>query len=268
MLIFDEKMLCAPLFCTELTYESGEVTFPPAPFVLALASSGHATLSADSAPLLLGAGSLALARGEVTLTPATDCHLLCVGFTGLAAQAAGEALSQPVLSDCNVCPNVAQLLHALLESDARRGAEGVSVLCYRILCEIANADSAGTRLSKLVADAILAIRQNYAGLYGVEELSAQMGVSKSHLVRVFSAEIGVPPGQYLTKVRVEAAKKLLCHRAYSLEVVATLCGFSGANYLCKVFKKETGTTPNVYRTQNASAESRTASTEAERALFM
>ncbi|MEG2672170.1 MAG: AraC family transcriptional regulator [Ruthenibacterium sp.] len=267
-MIFDETLLCAPQFCTELTYDSGEVTFDAAPFVLVLASSGRAALSANSAPLLLCAGSLALASGAVTLTPATDCHLLCVGLAGIAAQAAGQTLTQPILSDCNVCPNAAQLLHALLESDACRGVEGTSVLCYRILCEVASADTAAARLPKLVADAIVAMRQNYAGLYGVEELSAQMGVSKSHLVRVFSAEMGVPPGQYLTKVRVEAAKSLLRHRAYSLEVVSMLCGFSGANYLCKVFKKETGLTPSAYRAQNAAAESAVAATEAERALFM
>ena len=259
-MIFDETILCAKAFCTELTYKEGAITFADAPFVLVVASSGRATLTANSEPLLLCAGSLALARGSVTLTPATDCHLLCAGLTGLAAQAAGQALTQPVLSDCGACPNIAELLHALFTDDIHRGAEGTSVLCYRILCEVASADSANARLPRLVA--------NYAGLYGVEELSAQMGVSKSHLVRVFSAEIGVPPGQYLTRVRVEAAKKLLQHRAYSLEVIATLCGFSGANYLCKVFKKETGITPNAYRTQNAAMENAISASEAERALFM
>jgi transcriptional regulator GlxA family with amidase domain len=72
-------------------------------------------------------------------------------------------------------------------------------------------------------------------------------VSKSHLVRTFSAAIGVGPGQYLIAVRVDAAKALLVHRDYSLEVIASLCGFSGANYLCKVFKKHTGLTPDQWR---------------------
>jgi AraC-like DNA-binding protein len=30
-------------------------------------------------------------------------------------------------------------------------------------------------------------------------------------------------------------------------VVASLCGFSGANYLCRVFKKETGQSPAQWR---------------------
>ena len=91
--------------------------------------------------------------------------------------------------------------------------------------------------------ALAAVQQNYAGLYGVEELSAQLGVTKSHLIRVFRAAMGMPPGQYLTAVRIEAAKQLLAHREYPLEVVASLCGFSGANYLCRVFRKATGPPP-------------------------
>ena len=86
----------------------------------------------------------------------------------------------------------------------------------------------------------MAIRQNYAGLYGVDELARQLGVSKSHLVRVFTAQMGIGPGQYLIQTRVDAAKVLLAQRDYSLDVVASLCGFSGANYLCKVFKSIPG----------------------------
>ena len=91
------------------------------------------------------------------------------------------------------------------------------------------------------------IRQNYAGLYGVEELSERLGVSKSHLVRTFTAAVGIPPGRYLTTVRIEAAMRLLLHREYTLDVIASLCGFSGANYLCRVFKKETGHSPAQWR---------------------
>ena len=32
--------------------------------------------------------------------------------------------------------------------------------------------------------------------------------------------------------------RLLLHREYTLDVIASLCGFSGANYLCRVFKRD------------------------------
>lgn len=85
------------------------------------------------------------------------------------------------------------------------------------------------------------------GLYGVEELSEQLGVSKCHLVRAFSAAMGISPGRYLVQTRIEAAKLLLLEQDYNLELTASLCGFSGANYLCRVFKRETGMTPAQWR---------------------
>ena len=118
---------------------------------------------------------------------------------------------------------------------------------YTLLCALAHGDEESRRLSPLVARAVEAIRDNYMALYGVEELSAQLGVSKCHLVRVFSSEIGMPPGRFLTSVRIEAAKLLLAEREYSLEMIAGLCGFSGANYLCRVFKRETGLSPAAWR---------------------
>ena len=132
------------------------------------------------------------------------------------------------------------------EADTPR-SRAASQLAFALLCELAGADSAAPPLPPLVEAAIEDIRQNYAGLYGVEELSERLGVSKSHLVRTFTAAVGVPPGRYLTTVRVEAAMRLLLHREYTLDVIASLCGFSGANYLCRVFKKETGQSPAQWR---------------------
>ena len=102
----------------------------------------------------------------------------------------------------------------------------------------------------------------------MEELADELQVTKSHLVRSFSAALGVTPGRYLTETRIEAARQLLA-RGHSLEIVATLCGFSGANYLCKVFKKETGMSPAQYRaTVQPSAAAQPLTDTAEASLFL
>ena len=269
-MLFDPNPICAPVFCLQAEGET-LAAFPPAPLVVVLVSSGRAALTADSEPVLLSAGELLLAAGvPVEAAPLEPGHLLAAGFSGTAAGAAAESLPAPLVSNCDVCPLAAQLLGELA-SAAQRGAPAgtaeTGALCYRILCALAGADTAVPRLPPLVADAVLAIRQNYAGLYGVDELSDQLGVSKSHLVRVFSAEMGMGPGQYLTAVRIDAAKSLLARRDYPLEVVASLCGFSGANYLCKVFKKHTGLTPAAFRAQNADATHTGALSELEQALY-
>ena len=78
-------------------------------------------------------------------------------------------------------------------------------------------------------------------------MSEQRGVTKSQLVRAFKQEMGVPPGKYLTNVRIEAVKALLLSDEYNLEMIAGMTGFSGANYLCRVFKREVGVSPAAWR---------------------
>ena len=214
-------------------------------------SRGRCALSSPLAPPA-AAGSLLLAAAPVVLEPAEECHLLAVGLDG------------PMFAAGAGCPGAAGLIAALAEAPA----QGQGLLCYQLLCELAAADQAGPALPPLVAAAAAAMEENYAGLYGVEELSASLGVSKSHLVRAFKAAMGITPGQYLTGVRLEAAKLLLARREYPLEVVASLCGFSGANYLCRVFKKATGQTPTAFRAAAAGANARSLPLPREEELYV
>ena len=200
-------------------------------------------------PQSASAGHLILSRSPLALSPEDECHILCVQLTGQAAEQFLAGLTElPFLARGETCPAAAELMGQLAaESDSDRRSRARSQLAFALLCELSGADSAAPPLPALVAEAIADIRENYAGLYGVEELSERLGVSKSHLVRTFTAAVGVPPGRYLTTVRIEAAMRLLLHREYTLDVIASLCGFSGANYLCRVFKKETGHSPAQWR---------------------
>lgn len=241
---------------------------PEAPLTLSgeglwvcLVSSGTCTASLDNiGPIPAGsalilppqnapAGHLILSRSPLTLTPAGACHLLCLQLTGQAALQFLAGLPElPFLARGETCPAAAELMGQLAaETDDTPHSRARSQLAFALLCELSGADSAAPALPPLVQEAMEDIRANYAGLYGVEELSERLGVSKSHLVRMFTAALGIPPGRYLTKVRVEAAMRLLLHREYTLDVIASLCGFSGANYLCRVFKKETGHSPAQWR---------------------
>ena len=224
-----------------------------------LISSGRCTASlTDASPSPAGsalilppqsaaAGHLVLSRAPLVLEPEGSCHLLCVQLTGQAsAQFLNGLRELPYLAKGETCPAAAELMGRLAEEKPTH-SRARSQLAFALLCELADADSAAPALPPLVQAAIEDIRANYAGLYGVEELSERLGVSKSHLVRTFTAAVGVPPGKYLTTVRIEAAQRLLLHREYTLDVVASLCGFSGANYLCRVFKKETGQSPAQWR---------------------
>ena len=259
-MLFDWNAVATPASVQDLQLSS-VLTLSGEGLWVCLVSSGKCTASVPGAgpapagaalilpPQTVPAGHLILSRAPLALAPAEadTCHLLCVQLTG---QAAGQFLSGlrelPFLAKGGSCPAAAELMDRLAE-EKETHSRARSQLAYALLCELADADSAAPALPPLVQAAIEDIRANYAGLYGVEELSERLGVSKSHLVRTFTAAIGVPPGRYLTTVRIEAAQRLLLHREYTLDVVASLCGFSGANYLCRVFKKETGQSPAQWR---------------------
>lgn len=98
----------------------------------------------------------------------------------------------------------------------------------------------------LVDETIHIIQEEFAYLYGVEEIADRLFVTKNHLIRIFTSHVGISPGKYLTQVRIENAKLLLQSGEHSLELVSTSCGFSGANYFCKVFRKETGMSPGEF----------------------
>jgi YesN/AraC family two-component response regulator len=105
--------------------------------------------------------------------------------------------------------------------------------------------------SFLISVAVNEIHERYSEIFGVEELAESLMVNKSYLIRRFKAETGVSPGRYLQGIRIDHAKEFLLNPEYSTEVIAVFCGYSCANYFCKVFKKETGETPTEYRQRSA-----------------
>ena len=259
-MLFDATSVCRAAFCRSLGPGAGEAR-PPAALYAVLVNSGRAAASAGAGAIALRAGTLCLCAGGLQLTPAENCRALCIGFAGTAARQAAAGLAAPLAVPAALCPQAVQALLALAAAE-EKGTAGAP-LCLDQTAAVP------TGPSQLVAQAVLAIHSHYSELYGVEELSAQLGVSKSHLVRVFSAEMGMGPGHYLTQVRLQAAKLLLAHRTYPLELVASLCGFSGANYFCRVFRRSTGLTPAAWRKANRGACGTPAEADAlERGLFV
>ncbi len=257
-MLFDWNTVAAPADVRDLQL-SAPLTLTGEGLWVCLVSSGRCTASLPGAdplpagsalvlpPQTVAAGHLILSCAPLLLETRDSCHLLCAQITGYAGGQLLAALKElPFLAKGETCPAAAELLDRLA-AEPEGHSRARSQLAYALLCELSDADSAAPALPPLVQAAIEDIRAHYAGLYGVEELSERLGVSKSHLVRTFTAAIGIPPGRYLTRVRVEAAQRLLLHREYTLDIVASLCGFSGANYLCRVFKKETGQSPAQWR---------------------
>lgn len=91
------------------------------------------------------------------------------------------------------------------------------------------------------------IKQNYYKKITLSEIAASVNLSEIYFHTVFTEAVGKTPHKYLTYYRIEQAKKYLWDSQISMNDIAEKCGFSSQQHFNKVFKNETGITPNNYR---------------------
>jgi LacI family transcriptional regulator len=100
-----------------------------------------------------------------------------------------------------------------------------------------------------VAEALRYIRGHACEGIRVDDLLAQVGLSRSVLERRFHRSVGRSPKSEISRVQLERAKQLLTESDIPIDAVASRSGFRDARYLCDVFARKVGTTPGTYRAQ-------------------
>lgn len=95
------------------------------------------------------------------------------------------------------------------------------------------------------------IEYNYSRNIDVEDIAASVGISRSHLYRLFMENISVPPNEYLMRYRMNKAAALLEEGHLSVGEVAFSTGFSDQLYFSRVFKKYMGIPPSQYASRSS-----------------
>lgn len=104
------------------------------------------------------------------------------------------------------------------------------------------------KYGELIEKVKLYIRENYHNdQLSLHETSKQIGVSSSHLSKVFSQETGQTMTEYLTATRIGRAKEMLKTTRCKTFEIAFQVGYSDQHYFSNLFKKVTGMTPMEYR---------------------
>ena len=76
-------------------------------------------------------------------------------------------------------------------------------------------------------------------------------MSRSAFAREFKQTLGVPPMEFVTRIRLNLARRLLASTPQSIEVIAAEVGFSSRSHFSRRFRDQFGTDPSTYRRQNA-----------------
>jgi two-component system response regulator YesN len=98
-----------------------------------------------------------------------------------------------------------------------------------------------------VQQAIFYIEKHFAANISIADIADSIGISASHLSRIFKAEVGKPPQEYLTEYRLNISKKLLADTNHSLNQIVEIIGYNDVHTFIRSFKKVEGTTPGEYR---------------------
>jgi len=81
----------------------------------------------------------------------------------------------------------------------------------------------------------------------VPDLASAAGYSPFHFSRMFAASVGIPPGQYLTALRMDAAKRLLLNNEHAVIDIATAVGFGSLSSFSRRFRACVGIAPGQLR---------------------
>ena len=84
---------------------------------------------------------------------------------------------------------------------------------------------------------------------GIDAFVKLSGRSREHLGRSMKKYYNETPQEYINRLKVQDAAKLLCSTRMSIDQVMFECGFRNLSYFRRCFKKNFSITPGRYRRQ-------------------
>lgn len=122
---------------------------------------------------------------------------------------------------------------------------------YMLFSEIMSEPSdKGIQVSNYVELAINYMNLNYSKKISIELLSKIVGVDRTYFYRLFKEATKLSPKEYLSNLRIEKAKMLLCNSKMNIKEIAMSVGFNNYFAFEKLFKEKNGISPTTYRKKN------------------
>jgi len=102
-------------------------------------------------------------------------------------------------------------------------------------------------ITPYVTRAVRHVATHYKDDATVTGVARAVGISPDHLGHLFDAVLGLPVKEYIIRVRLLVAKRLLLQTDEGLDALAEECGFVDGSHLSRLFLRYTGQRPGEYR---------------------
>ena len=146
--------------------------------------------------------------------------------------------------------NGRETLDAALQSSVSQGSSMTALknTVFQIIEETERRLRHGSQKnSPTVSDAVEYIAKHYAESLHLSDIADYVHINPQHLCRVFKKELGETINEYITRIRIDEAKRLLSDERKLAYEVAELVGFKDAAYFSLIFKKITGQSPKNFK---------------------
>ena len=134
--------------------------------------------------------------------------------------------------------------------ELENSVENIVNLQYRMVIDYAERvekSRFGDNTSKLVLEVVNYVKHHLSDTINVNDIAKELYLSRSYLSIVFKKETGIPIAQFITKEKMNEAKRLLKYSDKSPSLISLYLGYSSQSHFNRVFKKYTSLTPNEYR---------------------
>lgn len=98
-----------------------------------------------------------------------------------------------------------------------------------------------------IKEALQYVDNNLSRQISLKDVASEVHLNPSYFSVLFKEQTRVTFSEYLTRKRLQAAKKLLLTTNLSIEEIAQEAGYQTAKYFIKLFKEYEGVTPSKYR---------------------
>ncbi len=142
---------------------------------------------------------------------------------------------------------LAGVLERLLRAHLQGTHEEAGFWLRAALAEIAAVDAAVSGGGAKLSDVVAKIRERPGDRWEPREIAAELGYSQQHLSRLFRIETGWPPGAFIVRARIAAARAYLRGSSLPIKRIAAILGYHDEFHFSNQFAKHAGVRPSTYR---------------------
>lgn len=160
------------------------------------------------------------------------------------------------MGDVETCRRLLTQVHSLAQRPAVPGvADRIDRLCEQLVVEtyLGSVFAAGDTREMVIRKVRALVEAEPLEDHDFEALSYEHGFSPASFRRHWERHVGVPPGRYVTQLRIQQACRWLAETQLPIREIAVRLNFQDPLYFSRVFRSVTGRTARDYRKEHHSA---------------